>query len=125
MERITSQAFSLLLVLNILAVFANAALSTPSGPSSEITVKNHCIERKATLENVDYLQGRIDRGEKLWQRTRKNLETARDGLRHHAEVLQEKISAEGADYRMVCQSTKEVGEPGNALADVEKDKEQR
>lgn len=49
----------------------------------------------------------------------------RDGLRHHAEVLQEKISAEGADYRMVCQSTKEVGEPGNALADVEKDKEQR
>lgn len=77
MERITSQAFSLLLVLNILAVFANAALSTPSGPSSEITVKNHCIERKATLENVDYLQGRIDRGEKLWQRTRKNLETAR------------------------------------------------
>ncbi|OQR68113.1 hypothetical protein BIW11_13113 [Tropilaelaps mercedesae] len=123
MERTISLTLPLLLAASMLPTFVDGSPSSSSIPSREISLKNHCIERKATLENVDYLQGRIERGEKLWKRTRKNLETARDGLRRHADMLEEKISAEGADYRLVCQSKKEVNEPRNALADVEKDNE--
>lgn len=45
----------------------------------------------------------------------------RDGLRRHAQMLEEKIFTEGADYRMICQATKPLTETENALTEVNKD----
>ncbi|XP_003744343.1 uncharacterized protein LOC100898993 [Galendromus occidentalis] len=104
-----------ILILLLCALMSEGWAATPV--SREINLKNYCIERKATLENVEYLQGRIDHGQKLWHRTRKNLETARDGLRKHAGMLEEKISAEGADHAVVCQGRKDVRDTANSLAE--------
>lgn len=86
----------------MLVVLILTAFVVLSVAGKDIAVENMCIERRVTMENVHMLQGRIDNGERLWQRQKRNLITAREGLHKHAQGLADGIALNGYDHDLVC-----------------------